>query len=86
MGTDWSGPPRGIVEAMAARPGIQFLYWSNAQGDVDLTATHLTTVRLDGTQLHSVRLPDTVRQLALGRDVLPDSPGGLVHSGLTVPG
>src|SRR5262245_48212431 len=35
---EWAGPARGIVEALAARPGVQFLYWSDARGDVDLTA------------------------------------------------
>jgi hypothetical protein len=63
----WAGPARGIVEAVAARPRVQFLYWSDALGEVDLTATHLGSVRLDGPDLRSVRLPRSVRQLSLGR-------------------
>jgi hypothetical protein len=64
---EWAGPARGIVEAVAARPGVQFLYWSDAVGEVDLAATRLDSVRLDGPDLRSVRLPRSVRQLSLGR-------------------
>jgi hypothetical protein len=64
---EWAGPARGIVEAVGARAGIEFLYWSDARGDVDLSATRLVSVRLDGPELRSVRLPASVRQLSLGR-------------------
>jgi hypothetical protein len=64
---EWSGPARGIVEAVSAHPGIKFLYWFDAEGDVDLTRTRLDTVRIDGLGLRSVRLPASVRTLYLGR-------------------
>jgi hypothetical protein len=63
----WAGPDRGIVEALAARPNIQFLYWHDAAGDVDLRSTRLGTVRLDGAGLGCVRLPDTLTSLLLTR-------------------
>lgn len=37
----WAGPDRGVVEAVTARPNIQFLYWHDAAGDVDLSSTRL---------------------------------------------
>jgi hypothetical protein len=61
----WSGPDRGIVDAVGNRPGIRFLYWSNAVGDLDLRGTQLGTVRLDGAQLRSVRLPQTIESVLL---------------------
>ncbi|MFC7482421.1 hypothetical protein ACFQX7_23760 [Luedemannella flava] len=64
---EWSGPDRGIIEAVAARPGVQFLYWLDAVGDVDLTPTRLDTVRLGGPDLGRIHLPDTVRTLLLKR-------------------
>lgn len=64
---EWSGAARGIVDALARRPGIQFLYWADASGDIDLTATRLGTVRLDGARLRSVRLPESVTSLFLRR-------------------
>ncbi|MFC0029995.1 hypothetical protein ACFFMM_10720 [Micromonospora chaiyaphumensis] len=64
---EWSGPERGIIEAVAARPGIRFLYWDDAVGDIDLTSTNLGTVRLNGAGLRSVRLPKSVGTLLLRR-------------------
>ncbi|MEV4135662.1 hypothetical protein AB0J72_26235 [Dactylosporangium sp. NPDC049742] len=64
---NWSGPDRGIVDAVAARLGIRFLYWSDAVGDLDLRRTHLGTVRLDGTGLSSVRLPRLIETVLLIR-------------------
>jgi hypothetical protein len=61
----WSGPDRGIVDAVGARLGIRFLYWSDATGDLDLRRTHLSTVRLDGAQLRSVRLPRLIETVLL---------------------
>ncbi len=61
----WSGPDRGISDAVSARPGIRFLYWSDAEGDLDLRRTHLGTVRLDGVRLRSVRLPQGIETLLL---------------------
>jgi hypothetical protein len=64
---DWSGAERGIIGAVAAHPGIRFLYWDGAAGNIDLTATRLGTVRLEGAGLHSVRLPESIETLHLRR-------------------
>jgi hypothetical protein len=64
---EWSGPARGIDEAVAARPHIQFLYWYNAEGDIDLRSTYLNTVRLEGAGLRRVLLPASIRTLLLRR-------------------
>ncbi|MEO3745243.1 hypothetical protein [Plantactinospora sp. B5E13] len=64
---EWSGPDRGIVEAVGAHPGIRFLYWSEAAGDLDLRATRLGTVRLEGAALGSVRLPSSIDTVLLRR-------------------
>lgn len=64
---EWAGPGRGIIEAVAARPGIRFLYWDDAVGDLDLSSTNVGTVRLEGAGLRSVRLPDSVEMLLLRR-------------------
>lgn len=64
----WSGPERGIIEAVAARRGIRFLEWYDAVGDIDLTSTGLGTVRLEGgAELLSVRLPESIETLFLRR-------------------
>lgn len=62
---EWSGPDRGIVDAVRDRPGIRFLHWSDAAGDLDLRGTHLGTVRLDGAALRSVRLPRSIETVLL---------------------
>jgi hypothetical protein len=64
---EWAGPGRGIVEAVAAHPSIKFLYWFDAEGDIDLSATSLGTVRVDGLNLRSIHLPDSLESLLLGR-------------------
>jgi hypothetical protein len=63
----WCGPERGLIDAVAARPGIRFLEWSDAEGDLDLRRTHLDTVRLDGARLRGVRLPRAIGTLLLRR-------------------
>jgi hypothetical protein len=62
---EWSGPDRGIVDAVGTRLGIRFLYWSDAVGDLDLRGTHLGTVRLEGARLRSVRLPRLIETVLL---------------------
>jgi len=62
---EWSGPERGIIGAVAARPGIQFLYWDDAAGDIDLSTTNLSTVRLEGAGLRGIRLPESIETLLL---------------------
>lgn len=69
----WSGPDRGVVAAAAAR-GVRFLYWSDADGDVDLSGCSVESVRLGGAGLCSVRLPTTIRRLQLNDPPLPDLP------------
>ncbi|WP_345071969.1 hypothetical protein [Phytohabitans flavus] len=64
---EWSGPERGIVDAVAAHPGIRFLYWDDAAGDIDLGSTRLSEVRLEGAGLRSLRLPDQIETLLLRR-------------------
>ncbi|MEV6964403.1 hypothetical protein AB0M47_04740 [Hamadaea sp. NPDC051192] len=76
---EWAGPDRGIVEAVAARPNIKFLYWFDAEGDIDLSSTRVGTVRLDGLNMRSIRLPRSIESLSLGRapahfDVQPPRP------------
>ncbi|RSM74834.1 hypothetical protein DMB66_00345 [Actinoplanes sp. ATCC 53533] len=69
---EWSGPDRGIADAVGARLGIRFLYWSDAVGDLDLRRTRLRTVRLAGAELRSVRLPRSIETV-----LLRDPPAGL---------
>jgi len=64
---EWAGPDRGIVEAIAAHPSIKFLYWFDAEGDIDLSATAVGTVRVDGPNVRSIRLPSSIGSLSLGR-------------------
>jgi hypothetical protein len=76
---EWAGPDRGIVEAIAAHPSIKFLYWFDAEGDIDLTPTRVGTVRIDGPSVRSIRLPRSIESLSLGRapahfDVNPPRP------------
>jgi hypothetical protein len=61
---EWSGAERGVIDAVAARR-IKFLYWHDASGDIDLTGTGVTNVRMDGIGLRSVRLPESVEVLLL---------------------
>jgi hypothetical protein len=61
----WSGPDRGVVEAIRAHMGVRFLYWSEAVGDLDLEDTRLGTVRLGGPHLRSARLPRDVEVVLL---------------------
>lgn len=68
---EWSGPDRGVVAAAAAR-GVQYLYWSDADDAVDLSATSVTHVRLDGPGLRHVRLPASIQQLQLNDPPRPE--------------
>jgi hypothetical protein len=47
---EWSGADRGVVAAATARH-VQYLYWSDAAGEVDLSATSVKQVRLGGAGL-----------------------------------
>jgi len=68
---EWSGSDRGVVAAAAAR-GVQYLYWSDADGEVDLSITSVTEVRLDGIGLRRVRLPASIQGLLLNDPPLPE--------------
>jgi hypothetical protein len=63
----YAGPSRGIVEVLAARPGIRFLYWFDAVGDIDLRATGIRSLRIGGPQLHSVAVHERLETLQLRR-------------------
>ena len=79
---EWSGAERGVIAAVAARQ-VKFLYWNGASGDIDLTPTGVTDVRLDGAGLRSVRLPASATMLLLKRPAealrvdAPDSGHGM---------
>ena len=66
LAVEWAGPDRGIVEAIAAHPSIKFLYWFDAEGDIDLSATSVGTVRIDGPNVRSIRLPSSIESLSHG--------------------
>lgn len=68
---EWSGLDRGVVAAAAAH-GVRFLYWSDAEGDVDLSGTSVEQVRLGGAGLRGVRLPRSIKRLQLNDPPLPD--------------
>ncbi|MFG1607576.1 hypothetical protein [Actinoplanes sp. NPDC049265] len=63
----WSGPDRGVVEAIRAHMGVRSLHWDDAVGDLGLGDTRLATVRLGGRHLHSARLPEQVETVLLDR-------------------
>jgi hypothetical protein len=64
---EYAGPDRGIIDALATRHGIRFLYWSDAPGDIDLRATGVTSLRIGGTDLRSVATPRGLESLQLHR-------------------
>jgi len=64
---EYAGPARGIVEALATRPGIQFLYWWDAVGDVDLRATGVRSLQIGGLRLRSVAVHERLESLQLRR-------------------
>src|SRR4029453_705172 len=74
---EWAGADRGVIDEVAARR-IQFLYWHDAAGEIDLSRTLVTDVRLDGESLRSIRLPRSATTILL-RDPQPsllvDAPG-----------
>jgi hypothetical protein len=67
---DWSGADREVVAAAAARQ-VQYLDWSDAAGEVDLSGTAVIHVRLSGAGLHRVRLPASIQRLQLNDPPLP---------------
>jgi hypothetical protein len=53
----WSGPDRGLADALAARPVVSSLEWRDAPPDVDLTGSGLTHLTLRGPGMRGARLP-----------------------------
>src|SRR4051794_27904314 len=68
---EWSGSDRGVVAAAAARR-VRYLYWSEADGEVDLSGTEVTHVRLGGVGLRRILLPASIQQLQLNDPPLPE--------------
>ncbi|WP_436534061.1 hypothetical protein [Actinoplanes sp. HUAS TT8] len=61
----WSGPDRGLAEAIAAHPQIQYAEWFAAEGDLDLRQTAIIRLWIDCARLDCLLLPDTVVTLLL---------------------
>ncbi|MBV1849386.1 hypothetical protein [Catellatospora tritici] len=73
---EWAGAARGLTTALADRD-IRYLYWDDAVGDVDLSGTRVTNVRLSGAGLRSVRLGGGTTSLMLRGwppDLVVDAP------------
>ncbi|WP_440098661.1 hypothetical protein [Streptosporangium sp. H16] len=61
----FSGPDRGLVEALTNRPLIDQLTWGDPPSTVDLSTTRLTTLTISGTGLRHLRLPPGLMALHL---------------------
>ncbi|MFJ2033669.1 hypothetical protein [Streptosporangium sp. NPDC087985] len=61
----YSGPDRGLTEALTTRPLIDQLTWDDPPSTVDLSTTHLTTLTISGTGLRHLRLPPGLMTLHL---------------------
>ncbi|GAA2900520.1 hypothetical protein Acy02nite_85510 [Actinoplanes cyaneus] len=61
----WSGADRGLAEAIARHPQIQYLEWFGAEGDLDLRQTAIVRLWIDGAGLRSLLLPTTMITLLL---------------------
>ncbi len=64
----WSGPDRGLREALVAHPIVSDLTWVEPPPTVDLTGTYLTRLRLSGGHVQSLRLPPGIATLKLDDD------------------
>ena len=64
----WSGPDRGLREALIAHPIVSDLTWVEPPPAVDLTGTCLTRLRLSAGQVRSLRLPPGIAALKLDDD------------------
>jgi len=64
----WSGPDRGLREALVAHPVVSDLTWVDPPPTVDLTGTLLTRLRLSGGYVESLRLPPGIAMLKLDDD------------------
>jgi hypothetical protein len=68
MSLVWSGPDRGLSEALAAHPMVGDLTWVDAPAGVDLSGTGLTRLRLSAAEIGLLRLPDGLETLKLDED------------------
>jgi hypothetical protein len=68
---EWSGSDRGVAAAAAARR-VRYLYWSAANGEIDLSGTSVTHVRLGGAGLRRILLPASIQRLQLNDPPLPE--------------
>lgn len=64
----WSGPDRGLREALVAHPIVSDLTWVAPPQNVDLTGTYLTRLRLSAGHVRSLRLPPGIATLKLDDD------------------
>lgn len=67
---EWSGSDRGVVAAVAARR-VPYLYWSDADGQIDLSGTSVIHVRLGGAGLRRILLPTSIQRVQLNGPPLP---------------
>ncbi|MEV0560967.1 hypothetical protein [Dactylosporangium sp. NPDC050588] len=67
----WSGADRGLAAALAARPCIDTLVWTDAPSTVDLSGTALAELRVTGPAVSLVRLPAALQRLMLDGAGLP---------------
>ncbi|MFI1991876.1 hypothetical protein [Actinoplanes sp. NPDC020271] len=61
----WSGADRGLAEAVARHPQIQYLEWFDAEGDLDLRQTATVRLWINCTRVTSLLLPATMITLLL---------------------
>jgi hypothetical protein len=64
----WSGPDRGLRQALLAHPVVGDLTWVEPPPIVDLTGTYLARLRLSGGPVRSLRLPAGITTLKLDDD------------------
>ncbi|MEV0896100.1 hypothetical protein [Actinoplanes sp. NPDC049802] len=62
----WSGPDRGLTEAISRHPLITRVNWFAAPEVVDLRETAALSVRVSGDELREIRLPSGIHRLEVG--------------------
>ncbi len=61
----WSGADRGLAEAIARHPQIQYLEWFDAEGDLDLRQTAIVRLWINCAGVDCLLLPATMITLLL---------------------
>ena len=64
----WSGPDRGLRDALAAHPIVSDLTWVDPPPVVNLQGSWLTRLRLSGAEVYDLRLPPALATLKLDDD------------------